>query len=100
MKGATMTWQDFLTVFTAFVSIVELFYLVKIFVDDHAIRSFEEESLKLNRESVELQKKSLEAQNEYLAMRRKWYASRVKAKEKDNDKADLRPVDGDNKNSL
>ena len=81
-----MTWQDAVLGFTAIVSVIELFYLIRIFLDDHLMRILTEESL-------EIQKKSLNAQSEYLGLRRKWYESR--AKKKDNEKVNVRPDGSD-----
>jgi hypothetical protein len=56
-----------------FLTIVELAILIKICLDDHAMRKMAEESLVISRES-------LAAQKEYLDLRRRWYASREKKK--------------------
>jgi hypothetical protein len=87
-----MTWQDFLMTFTSFVSVIELFYLIRIFIDDHKME-------KLAEESLEVQKQSLEAQKEYLALRRKWYASRAEKKGKNDVERTAGLVDGNSPNA-
>jgi hypothetical protein len=65
-------------------STVALYFLIGIWHDDRAMRIAAE--------------KSLNAQLEYLGLRRKWYDTRTK--KKDNEKANVRPVDGTNQNSV
>ncbi len=70
-------------------SVVALYFLIGIWRDDRAMRIAAEESLK--------------AQLEYLGLRRRWYDQRSKknvlAKE-NNEKANLRPVDGANQDGV
>lgn len=76
-----MSWQDWALLIGTFVTVADFFFIVGIFVDDHAQRRIAEQSLAIGRES-------LEAQREYLALRRKWYESRSEKKEKKEKKAE------------
>ncbi len=79
-----MTIADAAGVAVLAVDLVALYFLVGIWRDDRAMRIAAEESLK--------------AQLEYLGLRRKWYESRTK--KKDNEKVNLRPVDGTDTDSV
>lgn len=79
-----MTTADVASVAALVVDVVALYFLVGIWRDDRAMRVAAEESLK--------------AQLEYLGLRRKWYENRTK--KKDNEKANLRPVDGTDTNDV
>jgi hypothetical protein len=79
-----MTIANVASVAALVVDLVALYFLVGIWRDDRAMRHAAEESLK--------------AQLEYLGLRRKWYETRTK--KKDNEKANIRPVDGTDTDSV
>lgn len=57
--------------FSTILSVIELAFIIAIWLDDRAQRKMAEQSLVISQES-------LKAQKEYLDLRRRWYASRVK----------------------
>ena len=68
-----MTWQDILLIGSAFLTLLELFVIGIIAIDDHAMRLLTEQALKVSRDS-------LQAQKDYLDIRRKWYERQSKKK--------------------